>query len=99
MAVVTLADMKAELGITDDTDDAMITAKIDEAQAWLESFLGYSITTQFPDGAPDDIVMAVKMQTAHLFENREASVVGVAIQLAPNGVDDVIRNRRSYAWE
>lgn len=99
MAIVTLAAMKAELGIIDNVDDALITSKIDEAQAWLESFLGYQIATEFPDGAPSDIVMAVKQQTAHLYENREATIVGVSIQLSPYGVDDVIRNRRSYAWE
>lgn len=99
MAVVNLADMKAELAIIDDVDDALITSKIDEAQAWLESFLGYAIADEFPDDVPADLIMAVKLQAAHLFENREATAAGISIALAPNGVDDVIRNRRSYAWE
>ena len=99
MAIVTLTEMKAELGITDDADDDMITAKIDEAQAWLEAFLGYDIAEEFEDAVPADLVMAVKLQAAHLFENREATAAGLTIVLAPNGVDDVIRNRRAYAWE
>ncbi|MDW9645443.1 phage gp6-like head-tail connector protein [Sinorhizobium meliloti] len=99
MAIVTLAEMKAELGITTTTDDAMITAKIDEAQAWIESFLGYAIETEFPVDVPADLAMAVKAQAAHLYENREATIVGLNIQLAPNGVADVIRNRRDYAFE
>ncbi|RVQ66172.1 head-tail connector protein [Sinorhizobium medicae] len=99
MAIVSLADIKAELGITTTADDAMIDAKIDEAKAWLESFLGYAIETEFPSEVPADLVMAVKLQAAHLYENREATITGISIQLAPNGVDDVIRNRRNYAFE
>lgn len=98
MAIVTLAEMKAELGIIDDTDDALITAKIAEAQSWLETFLGYAIEDEFAD-VPADLAMAVKLQAAHLFENREATAAGISIQMAPNGVEDIIRNRRSYGWE
>ena len=99
MPIVNLADMKAELGILDGADDGLIADKIEAAQAWLEQFLGYEIAAEFPDGAPADLVMAVKMQAAHLYENREATAAGISLQLAPNGVDDVIRNRRAYAWE
>ena len=98
MAIVTLDEMKSELGITDDTDDALITAKIAEAQSWIELFLGYSIETKFTT-IPDDLKTAVKLQTAHLFENREATAAGVTIMLAPSGLDDILRERRSYAYE
>lgn len=98
MAIVTLPEMKAELGITDDADDAMIESKISESQSWIELFLGYAIETKF-ETVPDDLKTAVKMQAAHLFENREATAAGLTIMLVPNGVDDILRERRSYAFE
>lgn len=99
MAIVTVADMKQHLGILDDADDTLIEGKIAAAQAWIESFLGYSIEATFPDDVPADLVEGVKQQAAHLFENRESTVTGVSIALSPASVDDVIRNRRSYAWQ
>ncbi|QFY60365.1 phage gp6-like head-tail connector protein [Rhizobium grahamii] len=99
MAVVTLDEMKAHLGVTDDADNTLIEGKIAAAQAWIEQYLGYEIETEFPDEVPADLVDAVKQQAAHAFENRESTVVGVTIQAAPNGVEDVIRNRRNYSWQ
>lgn len=98
MAIVTLEEMKAELGVTIAEDDALITAKIDEAQAHLEALLGYDIETEFGTGVPADLVAAVKMIAAHWYENREASVVGVSVALLPVGVDDIVRNRRNYSY-
>lgn len=97
MAIVDLASMKAELGILDSVDDALITSKIEEAQGFIESMLGYKIADEFPT-APPDLAMAVSLMAAHLYENREATAAGITIQLAPLGVDDVIRNRRRYSF-
>lgn len=100
MAIVTVEDMKAELGITEDTDDAMIAAKIDAAQAHLEALLGYEIATEFasPLVVPADLVGAVKMLAANAYENREASLVGLAAIETPFGVWDIVANRRNYSW-
>jgi hypothetical protein len=98
MAIVTLADAKAHLGITDSTDDALITAKIDAAQARLEQMLGYVIATEFPDTVPADLAEGVLQLTAHFYENREATLVGLSAMPLPMGVEDTIRNRRTYAW-
>ena len=70
MAIVTLEDMKAELNILSDVDDALITAKIDQAQAHLEALLGYEIETEFADPlvVPADLVGAVKMLAAGYYE-------------------------------
>lgn len=98
MAIVTLEEMKAELRVLFDDDDDIIADKIDEAQAWIEAFLGYAIAEEF-DTVPAELITAVKMQAAHLYENREATSAGVAIQLVPNGVDDILRERRAYTYE
>ena len=103
MAVVSLADMKAELGITTNTDDNIITAKINSAQAHLEALLGYQIEERWPDEGepptsmvPADIIAAVKMLTAGWFENRESSLVGVSGMEVPHGVWESVDNRRNY---
>lgn len=98
MAIVSVSEMKTELGITDSTDDVMIAGKIDEAQAYIEQVLGYAIETKFTS-IPADLKAAVKMQTAHLYENREATIAGVALQMVPSGLDDILRERRSYEFE
>lgn len=93
MAIVTLADMKAHLGIVDDADDAMISDMIDEAQSFIEGWLGYEID---PSDYPADLHFAVKAQAAHMFENRESSIVGVSAAVAPMSVQDILAGRRNY---
>lgn len=100
MAVVDLADAKAHLAVTGTADDALITSKIDAAQAHLESWLGYSIEDRFggdsPPNIPSDLKEAVLSLTAHLYENREASLVGLSIASVPFSMRDVIAARRDY---
>ena len=104
MAIVALADMKAELGIIGSTDDAIITQKIDAAQAHLDALLGYSIEDRYPPTedsppaptAPADLIAAVKMLAAGWFENRESSLVGVSGMEVPHGVWEIVDNRRNY---
>lgn len=104
MAVVALADMKAELGILDSVDDALIESKIDAAQAHLDALLGYSIEDRYPPTedsppaptAPADLIAAVKMLAAGWFENRESSLVGVSAVEVPHGVWEIVANRRNY---
>jgi hypothetical protein len=100
MAIVELASMKAELGIIDSVDDALISSKINEAQAHLEALLGYTITEEFPSSVvvPGDLVAAVKMLAAGWYENREASLVGVSGMETPHGVWEIVRNRRRYSF-
>lgn len=100
MAIATLADAKAHLGVTLSADDVLITAKIDAAQAHLETWLGYSIEERFggdsPPNIPSDLREAVLSLTAHLYENREASLVGLSVTSVPFSVRDIIAARRDY---
>lgn len=98
MAIVTLDDMKEHLGVTSSVDDEMIEGKIDAAQSWIETFLGYSIEEEFTGAVPPDLIEAVKQQAAHFYENRESVAAGIAMQLSPASVEDVIRNRRNYTF-
>ncbi|MBC2884327.1 phage gp6-like head-tail connector protein [Ochrobactrum sp. CM-21-5] len=96
MAIVDLAAMKAELGITDSVDDALISSKIAAAQAHLEALLGFEIEPQYPDGAPADLIGAVKMLAAGWYENRESTLVGLSGMETPHGVWEIVNNRRNY---
>jgi Phage gp6-like head-tail connector protein len=98
MAIVSLDDMKAELGVTIDDDDAMISAKIDAAQAHLEALLGYAVDEEFPSGAPADLVAAVKMLAAGQYENRESTIIGAPAIQTPHGVWEIVTNRRRYSF-
>jgi uncharacterized phage protein (predicted DNA packaging) len=95
MAIITLEDAKAHLGVTLDDDDTLITGKIEAAQAAIEQLLGYEIEDRF-DTVPGDLKEAVRQLTAHYFENREAAVIGVSAGFVPLGVADIVRNRRDW---
>lgn len=97
--VVTLEEMKAHLGLTDDfgaADDVLILNKIRAAAAHTERAAGVSFA-DFGDDVPEDLREAVRMLAAHLYENREASLVGVTASVIPFGFDDLIRPHRT-AW-
>lgn len=96
MAIVELAEAKAHLAITDDTDDLLISSKIDAAQAHLERWLGYEIATEYPV-PPADLKEAVLQLTAHWYENREATVVGVSAALMPFSLREIISGRRKWS--
>ncbi|TAW88379.1 phage gp6-like head-tail connector protein [Rhizobium ruizarguesonis] len=96
MAIIDLVAAKAHLNITFNDDDNLIEGKIEAAQAHLESLLGYEIETEFPT-VPDDLKQAVLGLVGHWYENREAT--GENLFEAPFSVWDVVRERRSYAWE
>lgn len=97
--IVALADLKAHLNITFDTDDALIAQKIEAAQAHVESDVGFSIKTVYADPLviPEPLREAVRLYAAHLYENREASIVGVSIMAVP-GYRDIINSYRDWSF-
>lgn len=98
MAIVELDDMKAHLGVTSDEDDVLIDGKIKAAQAHIERLLGFKIAIMFPDEIPADLIEAVRQLTAHFYENREATLVGVTAQVLPLGVADIVAEHRIYTY-
>jgi uncharacterized phage protein (predicted DNA packaging) len=92
--VITLDDAKQHLNITGDADDDLITAKIAAATAWCQEYVG------FPDPAnfPEPVNEAVRQLVAHLYENREASVVGINAQTLPFGVCELLSPYRTWVF-
>lgn len=97
--IVSLADLKAHLNVTLDNDDALIAQKIAAAQAHVESDIGFSIETVYaePLEVPEPLREAVRLYAAHLYENREASIVGVSIAAVP-GYRDIINSYRDWSF-
>lgn len=96
MPVIEVADLKAHMNVTSDADDALITGKIAAAEGWIAAFTG----ADWPpaDPVPDALKEAIRQLAAHLFENREASLVGITAQQLPFGLLDLLAPYRAWAF-
>jgi hypothetical protein len=93
--MIDLEAAKAHLNVTIDADDALIGDKLAAAKAFVAAY-----TASDPDSstAPAPLREAVLQLTAHLYENREASLVGVTAQSLPFGFLDLLANYRAFAF-
>ena len=96
MSVITLSDLKAHLNITFDTDDALIGGKIAAAESWIATFTGADWPPANP--IPDALKEAIRQLAAHLYENRECSLIGVTSQELPFGLLDLLTPYRAWAF-
>lgn len=88
-----LEDFKIHMNITDNADDAVLEQKLAVAAAWVEGITGCSF-----DVTPEPVAEATRMLAAHLFENREASLVGVTAQEVPFGVRDMLNPYQAWSF-
>ena len=96
MSVITVEDAKRHLNIVGTDDDVLIVDKI----AAAEAFVGRWTLTPLAEmtEVPADLKEAVRLLTGHLYENREASIVGVSAEEIPFGVWDLINPHREYSF-
>jgi uncharacterized phage protein (predicted DNA packaging) len=92
-----LDDLKAQLNILDDADDALLTRKLAAAEAFVTSDTGADTLISYDD-APADLQEAILMLASHWYENREASVVGVSAALLPLGYRELILPHRTWVF-
>ena len=85
---VSLASMKDHLGITEDHDDTLIEEKIAVATAFIETQIGKPFADFDPVPAP--LFEAVRQVAAHLYENREATIIDATVREVPFGVEELI---------
>jgi uncharacterized phage protein (predicted DNA packaging) len=90
---VTLQSLKAHLNLTTNDDDALLTDKLAAATEWTSKFTG--IPADAAD-APAPVNEAVRQLAAHLYENREASLIGVTAQSLPFGFLDLLEPYRAW---
>jgi uncharacterized phage protein (predicted DNA packaging) len=86
--------MKAHLNVTTDADDSLIASKLASATEWVAIYTGAEVT----DDAPAPVVEAIKQLAAHLYQNRESSLVGVTAQVLPFGMLDLLEPYRAWAF-
>ena len=100
MSILTVADAKAHMNITGDADDALIGAKIDAAEAWISLYIGTALddATAFPDGTPEPLKEATRQLVAHLYENREATLVGMNMVDVSPGLFELMVPYREWAF-
>lgn len=98
MAIVTTADVKAQLNQTQSVDDVLIGKKIDAAQNHIERLLGFAIEAEYPPPVPDALKEAVCQLAAYWYENREPVLIGVSAQMLPLGLDAIVNEYRNWSW-
>lgn len=95
--MITVEDLKAHLNLPLDStaDDAVLSAYIEAASVWIASFTGGPADDV---GAPAPLKQAARQLAGHLFENREATLVGVTSERLPFGVMDLIMPYREWGF-
>jgi hypothetical protein len=93
---ITVDDLKRHLNIEtgDTSQDTLLAEKIGVATSFVEVFTGGTLT----DASPAPLGEAVRQLAAHLFEHREASLVGVSAEQIPFGVFDLLTPYRAWAF-
>jgi len=95
MTAVTLDKLKQHLNLTLDDDDALLTDKLAAAKAWVASFTASDVDA---DGTPEPINEAIRQLAAHLYENREISLIAVTASALPFGMLDLLSPYRAWAF-
>lgn len=86
MSAVDLADMKAHLRVSFDSEDTYIQSLIDAAESYVDS-----IGVGFDSPVQDAVLHAIRLMVGHWYSNREAATeappkaiaMGVDMLLAP----------------
>jgi hypothetical protein len=91
--MISLDDVKAHLNITTDFDDILIGEKLAAAADWVAKYTGIPADA---DNIPASVNEAIRQLTAHLYECREATLVGITAQQLPFGFLDLLANDRQW---
>lgn len=83
---ISLDDMKAHLRVTISDDDVIIADKLATATDWVLNYTSISADSTIPTPVNE----AIRQLAAHLYANREASLVGATAQSLPFGVLDML---------
>jgi uncharacterized phage protein (possible DNA packaging) len=97
---LTLEDIKTHCNVTESADDLQLERLLAAAVAHVQRLLGFKLddATEFPEGTPADLELAVLQLAADWYENREASLVGVTAQPIPFGVREIVNEYRRYSF-
>ena len=91
-----VADVKAHSVIETEADDELLAGKVLAAVQWIGTFIGKPLV-EF-DPLPEPLKEATRQLVAHLYENREATIVGVSMQDVSPGLFDLMAPYREYVF-
>jgi len=89
---ISLADVKAELRVTHNHEDSLITRKLAAAQDYIEGAVGKKLD-DIEGGPPASLEEAVIKLACHLYEFRGVATEG-ALAIIPAGFQDMLRTSR-----
>jgi len=104
MAAVTLEQLKEQISFTDDigeADDALLTAKLNAAQGFIESQLGFTMQSRFTDEGdeiPPALSQAILQLAAWWYDQRETANVGNIVSEVPFGVTEIVTSYRDWCF-
>jgi len=96
--MITVEDARAHLNITSEADDALLSDLIAAASRHIEGWCGLDLAEAFPEGAPEDMQQACRLLVGHLYENRETSIAGVALQQVNPGAYELLSRYREWCF-
>lgn len=97
MTIVTVDDLRVHLSMQEDEEtDAVLEQKIGAAEDWVAGYIGQALADLDP--LPAVVTEAVLRLAAELYENREASLVGVSAEILPFGVTDLLTPIRKWVF-
>jgi uncharacterized phage protein (predicted DNA packaging) len=82
MTAVTVEDIKLHLNLPTDDDDALLSSKIEAAEAWISDYLGWG-SAPLPDAVPAPVKEAARKLVAEMYENREVNTPGSFGEISP----------------
>lgn len=94
--VVDITTVARSLNIDIPEDESVVARKVHAAEEWIGAFIGRPLA-DFEE-LPWPIHEAVTMLTGHLYENREASLVGVSAEMLPFGIYELLAPYREYVF-
>lgn len=98
MSIITVADAKAHLNITTDADDTLLEGKIEAAEAFIDGWLPEDGKLADMTTVPGDLQEAIRQLVGHLYENREATLVGISAEELPLGFWEVVSQYREWSF-
>lgn len=84
------------MNVTEDADDTLIANKIAAAEAWIGQFIGADLSALAP--MPEPLKEAARQLVAHLYENREATLVGLSATEVTPGLFDLMAPYREWVF-
>lgn len=95
MPTIDIEDLKRHMNIIDEVDDVLLAQKIAASEDFVGNYVGGF--DRFEGTVPASLKEAVRLLAAHLYECREAALIGVSAAEMPFGVRELIENYREWA--